>query len=673
MSAAADFGSRSNFDAGRPGSREAVLSVSAIDSSPIANANARRRTARTGILEFPPFGLDTVNECLWRRRDDGGDERIRMTPKAFAVLRYLVEHAGRLVTQEELLEALWPDTFVQPEVLKSQILDIRRVLADRPKNPLFIETLPRRGYQFIAPIKDATAELTLGGKPSTRKLIGRKAALCQLSEYLQSALRGHRQIVFVTGEPGIGKTALVDEFQRQVATNANPIRIARGQCVEGYGGTEGYYPMLEALGQLCRRPGGDSVVQILATQAPTWLVQFPALIKPEQRESLQHELLGTTRERMLREISEALETIASESPLLLVFEDLLWADHSTVDLISALARRRQSARMMLIGTYRPPDVALSDHSLKALKQDLLIHHLCREVALEPLEEAEVTEYLAAEWGGAVVPEGLAGLIHRYTEGNPLFMVTVLEHMKERQLITQESGGSTLTVPLPEVELRAPETLRQMIEIQIARLSAEEQRVLEVASASGALFCTAVCAAAANMDAEDFANLCEGLSRRHQIVSRADPLESPDGTTVERYGFVHAMYREVLYHRQSPGRRAKLHLCICERLEALYAQRLDDAAPELAHQFEQSGDWLSAIRYLQLTAETAGRRFGPRQAARILEHALELVEKLPDAERAQHEITILERLGTICTASLEARAIETRETPATTLPEIEGIA
>jgi hypothetical protein len=94
---------------------------------------------------------------------------------------------------------------------------------------------------------------------------------------------------------------------------------------------------------------------------------------------------------------------------------------------------------------------------------------------------------------------------------------------------------------------------------------------------------------------------------------------------------------------------------------------------LAHQFEQSGDWLSAIRYLQLTAETAGRRFGPRQAARILEHALELVEKLPDAERAQHEITILERLGTICTASLEARAIETRETPATTLPEIEGIA
>ena len=671
MSAAADFGSRSNFDAARPGSRG--TSASAIDSSPVAKINVCARTARTGILEFPPFRLDTVNECLWRHRDNGDDERIRLTPKAFAVLRYLVEHAGRLVTQEELLEALWPDTFVQPEVLKSQILDIRRVLADRPKDPLFIETLPRRGYQFIATIKDTSAEWTLAAKSSSRKLIGRNAALRELTGYLQSALRGHRQIIFVTGEPGIGKTALVDEFQRQVTIEANPIRIARGQCVEGYGGTEGYYPMLEALGQLCRRPGGDSVIQILATQAPTWLVQFPALIKPEQRESLQHELLGTTRERMLREISEALETIASERPLLLVFEDLLWADHSTVDLISALARRRQSARMMLIGTYRPPDIALADHSLKALKQDLLIHHLCREVALEPLEEAEVAEYLAAEWGGAVVPEGLAGLIHRYTEGNPLFMVTVLEHMKERQLITLESGGLTLTVPPPEIELRAPESLRQMIEIQIARLSTEEQRVLEVASASGALFCTSVCAEAANMDPEDFANSCEGLSRRHQIVSRADLLEFPDGTSAERYGFAHAMYREVLYHRQAPGRRTKLHLCIGERLEALYTQRLDDAAPELAHQFEQGGDWLRAIQYLQLAAETAGRRFGPRQAAPILEHALELAEKLPDAERAQHEITILERSGTICKASLEARAIETRELPASTLPKSKEIA
>jgi DNA-binding winged helix-turn-helix (wHTH) protein len=140
------------------------------------------------MKEFPPFRLDTVNECLWRHRDDGDDERIRLTPKAFAVLQYLVEHAGRLVTQDELLDALWPDTHVQPEVLKSQILDIRRVLGDRPKDPLFIETVPRRGYQFIAPLKDASAESTLGLEQPCCKLVGRNAALAQLGESLQAAL-----------------------------------------------------------------------------------------------------------------------------------------------------------------------------------------------------------------------------------------------------------------------------------------------------------------------------------------------------------------------------------------------------------------------------------------------------------------------------------------------------
>ena len=143
-----------------------------------------------------------------------------------------------------------------------------------------------------------------------------------MRECFGKALRGERQIVFVTGEPGIGKTAVVDEFMRRAAAETPGVRIARGQCIEGYGSKEAYYPMLEALGQLCRGAGGDSVLQILVAQAPTWLVQFPALIPREHRESLQREILGATRERMLREIGDALEAIASQSPLLVVFEDL---------------------------------------------------------------------------------------------------------------------------------------------------------------------------------------------------------------------------------------------------------------------------------------------------------------------------------------------------------------
>src|SRR5215468_4329718 len=105
------------------------------------------------MKEFTPFRLDTVNQCLWRHGENVPDERVLLTPKAFAVLRYLVEHSGRLVSQGEILDALWPDTFVQPEVLKSQLLDIRRALGDNARSPHYIETLPKRGYQFIAAVK----------------------------------------------------------------------------------------------------------------------------------------------------------------------------------------------------------------------------------------------------------------------------------------------------------------------------------------------------------------------------------------------------------------------------------------------------------------------------------------------------------------------------------------
>src|SRR5262249_29714491 len=132
-------------------------------------------------------------------------------------------------------------------------------------------------------------------------------------------------------------------------------RIARGQCVEGFGSQEPYYPVLEAVGQLCRGAGGDAIVQLLAAQAPTLLVQFPALVTKEHRELLQREILGATRERMLREIAEALEALTASEPLLLVFEDLQWVDTSTVDLLSVLARRRRPAQLLVIATKRPVD------------------------------------------------------------------------------------------------------------------------------------------------------------------------------------------------------------------------------------------------------------------------------------------------------------------------------
>jgi len=527
---------------------------------------AHSPTSHTTVKEFPPFRMDIVNQCLWRYVEAGGDQRILLTPKAFAVLRYLVERAGLLVTPDALLDAVWPDTHVQPAVLNNQILNIRNALGDRPKSPLFIETLPRRGYRFIAPVSECATnsnpgEANGGGNSNHGRLAGRETALDGLRDALGKALRDWRQIVFIAGEIGIGKTTLVDEFQRQAAAELPGIRIARGQCVEGFGGKEPYYPMLEALGQLCRGTDGDSVVRTLASQAPTWLAQLPALMKREHREMLQREILGATRERMLREIEDALETIASVNPLVLVFEDLHWVDPSTVDLISALARRRGAAKLLIVGLYRPADLESCNAPLKALTEELLVHRLCHEIALEPLTEAEITECLSSRASGTAPAEALAALLYRRSEGNPLFLGALLEHMSERGVISWGQGHWQIGVSLKESDLGVPDCLRKTIEAQIDRLTSEEQQVLEAASLSSAgrtRFGVASRSAVIEMDVEAFEKVCEDLSRRHGILRSAVAEKLTNGAISACYEFVHVLYREVCYRRIALGRRAKLH-------------------------------------------------------------------------------------------------------------------
>jgi predicted ATPase len=612
------------------------------------------------MKEFPPFRLDDVNQCLWRQSDDQRSKRISLTPKAFALLRFLVEHPDRLVTHDEILEALWPATYVQSEVLKSHIRDIREALGDDAKKPLFIETLPRRGYQFIAPVADHTTQSKLEVESPEIRLVGRTAELNRLDRSLQAAQRGERQLEFVTGEAGIGKTSLVDAFLQQAGAKHSAIHIARGQCVEGFGGKEPYYPMLEALGQLCQGERRDLISQVLASQAPTWLMQFPSMVKRDQREKLQREVLGAGRERMLREIADALESITATNPMILVLEDLHWVDPSTVDLISAVARRRQQAKLLIIGTFRPVDVLLAEHPLKELKQDLLVHRLCHEIALEPLGEAEVAEYLKSQSSATSLPDGLAALIYRHSEGNPLFMVAALNHTRDRGLIVLEQGSWRLSVPLEKIDLEAPESLRQMIELQIERLSDEEQRALEAMSVLRKFpLSIAEGSAVAGIEPEEFEELLERLAKRHQMIRHAGFRYYNSGPS-PAYEFVHVMYRQILYSRIGHTRRSKLHKSMGENGEAMHAVPGPDVAAEFAYQFEEGGDWPQAVKYLLLEAKTAGGRFEPRQAAAILEHALELVNRIPEAERAHSEVDILQKLATIYSATFDPRALETFE-------------
>lgn len=235
---------------------------------------------------FPSFRLDTLHEGLWR-----GSETVPLRRKLLALLHYLVEHPGRLVTREELFAAVWPDTHVSEGVLTVCIRELRQALEDDSQQPRFIETIPRRGYRFIGKIRSqlsgvSSQQLAATSQHLATRLVGQEAELGQLHGWLEKALQGERQVVFVTGEPGIGKTSLVEVFLERAATEGG-LWIGRGQCIEHYSASEAYLPVLEALGRLCRELDGERLIAILRQHAPLWLAQLPSVVATPEREALQ--------------------------------------------------------------------------------------------------------------------------------------------------------------------------------------------------------------------------------------------------------------------------------------------------------------------------------------------------------------------------------------------------
>ncbi|MGH8008449.1 MAG: ATP-binding protein, partial [Candidatus Binatia bacterium] len=417
-----------------------------------------------------------------------------------------------------------------------------------------------------------------------------------------------------------------------------------------------------AVGRLCREPGHERLIELLHHYAPTWLVQMPALVSEEEREALHRQVHGTTPERMLREMAEALEALSAEQGIILWLEDLHWSDVSTVDLLLYLARRRGPARLLVIGSYRPTEVSQRGHPLKGVSQELQGRGQCEELALRALTRAEVTQYLAGRLAapspalaGEAGPEQsrrsrgegliaaplqhLAQVIHQRTEGNPLFMVTVVNDLVTQGVIEDGSAG------VQDIALGVPASVRQVIEQQFERLSPERQRMLEAASVAGSEFLTVAIAAGSGEGVEQVETWCEEFVRQGHFLRAQGTETLPEGTVSGRYGFLHALYQTALYERLAETRRMRLHRRIGERLEAGYGSQADSIAAELALHFERGHDHARAVHYHEQAAQTALRRSAHREAIIHLTTGLEFLKTLPDTpERARHELTLQLALG-----------------------------
>jgi DNA-binding winged helix-turn-helix (wHTH) protein len=586
--------------------------------------------------------LDTVNASVWR-----GDEPISLSPKAFAVLLCLAKHSRRLVTKQELLDTVWPRGFVTDGVLKVCIREIRSALGDSSKEPRFIETLHRRGYRLIADLDSGgmpgIAPTRLGPDIPSATPIGREKVIADLSGCLDKALRGQRQVVFVSGEAGIGKTAVVDAFVERAVAQATWL-VGRGQCIEHYSTSEPYFPMLEALNQICHQPAGGEVVPLLNRYAPSWLTHLPWLSDTDSREVRQREGLTPTRERMLREMAELLEALTAKTPLVLVLEDLHWGDYSTLDMVSMLARRRGAARLLLLITYRPVEVILANHPLNVVKQDLQMRRYCVDLPLTYLSAVDVETYLEERFPGHLFPPGLAAFIHQRTEGNPLFMLNVVDYLVAQGSLVPNENGWTLHGALSDLDLGVPESLRQMIERQVDRCAPEEQHVLEAASIAGQDFTPAVVGAVLKMDAAEIEACLASLARRGQFVCEQGMKEWPDNTVSARYAFAHALYQNALYGRQPVARRVQSHRRVGAYMERAYASRTAEIASELALHCEQGRDFPKAVSYFRQAAASASARYAHREAVSYLTRALMMAQHLSPEERIAEQMILLEERG-----------------------------
>jgi predicted ATPase/DNA-binding winged helix-turn-helix (wHTH) protein len=592
--------------------------------------------------DLPPVRIEVENEWAWC-----GARRLTLPPRAFAVLRHLVEHPGRLVTKDELLAAVWRDAVVSDAALASCIRDVRRALGDPSTARRYVQTVHRRGFRFIGPVAAPAAARPRAPGGST--LVGREAELARLHAALAKALGGQRQLVFVTGEPGIGKTALVERFLAEIG-DASALRIGRGQCVEQYGAGEAYLPVLEALGRLGRAGGGDQLIRILKQHAPTWLEQLPGLLRDRDVEAVRRRAQGATRARMLRELVEALDALTGDAPLVLLLEDLHWSDSATIDLLSMLARRRDASRLLVLGTYRPADVAAAAHPLRWAQHELQAHGDCDEIPLGLFSAEAVSEYLARRFPGHGLPEGLALVLHRNTEGNPLFLVNTIDDLIAQEQVREVGGRWLLSGPPEDIGSPAPATLRQLVEKQLDRLTPDEQAALMAASVAGAEFSAAIVAAAGTGPSRGDVQ-CEALARRGQFLRAVGTDEWADGTVAARYAFIHNLYQQVLYDRVSLGERARLHLLAAELLERGHGKRAHEIAAELAVHFEQGRDFERAVRYRRQAGEHALRRHAYRETEDHARRALGALKAVPDTrERIQQELSVQIMLGAALTAT-----------------------
>jgi DNA-binding winged helix-turn-helix (wHTH) protein/tetratricopeptide (TPR) repeat protein len=609
------------------------------------------------IYEFGPFRVDGRERLLLR---DG--VQIALTDKVFDLLWLLVQNRGHALTKTELMQTLWPDTVVEENNLTVNISTLRKALGESAGERRYIETLSRRGYRFVADVREPESGAT---EPIIRHrptFVGRAAELGRLGQLLERTRGGRGRVVFIDGDPGMGKTELAEQFLALARSDGRPF-VAQGRCLEQFGTGEAYLPFLEACRGLLIGPDRERVAPIVREQAPTWFTQFGGISgSADTVAALRQELRGASSARMLREMGDALEALSQLEPVVLLLEDMHWADPSSSDLLRLLGQRAASRRLLILATLRGSEIELENHPMKNVRRELLAHDQCDELALSLLDQAAIAGYIDARFRPHELGPDLAELIVKTTEGHPLFATRLVQMLVERGDIRQVEGRWRAARPSAELELSIPNGVRGIIQKKLDSLAEEDLRALQYASVIGVEFTSSALASLLGQPELSVDERLDPLARAHHLLETLGEERLPDGQLAVRYRFAHVLYQNVLYEALAGRRRMLLHQKAAEHLSATFGADDWRVAAQLALHFEAARDAARAIHYLKLAADNAARLHANREAELHYARALRLLEQLPPSDRIPQNI-ILHYSHGWCAANLDdhARGVRDLET------------
>jgi len=573
------------------------------------------------------FGQHELDEETYQLRRRG--QRIRIEPKVFDVLLHLVRHGERVVPKTELLDTLWPGEAVSDSVLPRCIAAARRALRDDRSRQKLIQTVHGRGYRFIG--RATALEATASSQPArpapqepaaleeSHGFVGRESALARLGQSLDEARAGRGRVVFLVGEPGIGKTSTVEKLGSE-AERAG-VRWLAGRCYEGEGAPV-FWPWLQVIRALLARTSADDQKSDLGAGAAE-IEELVREIGAGPSRKGRAESGEQARFRLFESIAQFLGRAADRQPLLISLDDLHWADPDSLKLLEFVATELRATRVLLLASYRDVDVR-REHPLRTLLGALARDPHCERIPLRGLTREEVSAQIGALTG--VIPKpALLDAIVAMTEGNPFFVREIATLLSDEGRLdggSEEVSGGAITLSLPQ-------GVRDAIGRRLDSLSDDCNGLLHVASVIGREFDTNLLERVTEPNAEA---LLELLGEAEAALVLAETPETPG-----RYSFTHALLRQTLYEELRASQRVALHRRIGEALASVFGERPDAPVTRLAHHFFEavaSGTAQEAADWSVRAAEHAHARLAYDESARHYERAVEALDYAnePDATR-----------------------------------------